>query len=68
MTSTRTVYTVPDISCDHCVAAITGAVGPIDGVASVDVDVDTKTVTVDGSFDDATVRHAIDDAGYEVTG
>ena len=63
--STET-YNVPDISCDHCVQAITGAVSPLDGVESVDVSVDAKTVTVAGSFDDAAVRSAIDDAGYDV--
>ena len=59
-------YNVPDISCDHCVAAITGAVSPLDGVEAVDVSVDAKTVTVSGDFDDAAVRDAIDDAGYDV--
>lgn len=59
-------YNVPEISCDHCVNAITGAVGPLDGVESVAVSVDDKTVTVAGSFDDAAVRRAIDEAGYDV--
>jgi copper chaperone len=63
--STET-YNVPDISCDHCVEAITGAVSPLDGVESVDVSVDDKSVTVTGSFDDAAVRSAIDDAGYDI--
>ena len=62
-----TTYEVPDISCDHCSAAITGAVSPIEGVESVDVAIDAKTVTVEGDFDDATVRRAIDDAGYDIT-
>ena len=62
-----TTYRVPDISCDHCEAAITGAVSPIAGVESVDVAVDDKTVTVAGDFDDAAVRAAIDDAGYDIT-
>ena len=61
---TRT-YSVPDISCDHCVSAITGAVTPLDGVAKVDVDLEAKQVTVDGS-DDTAIRAAIDDAGYDV--
>lgn len=63
--STET-YNVPDISCGHCVEAITGAVSPLDGVESVDVSIDDKTVTVAGSFDDAAVRSAIDDAGYDI--
>lgn len=61
-----TTYAVPTISCDHCVAAITAAVAPIDGVEHVTVDVAAKHVTVDGTFDDAAVRDAIDDAGYDI--
>jgi len=63
--STET-YSVPDISCGHCVEAITSAVAPLDGVESVDVSIDDKAVTVAGSFDDAAVRSAIDDAGYDI--
>ncbi|HEU5085504.1 MAG TPA: cation transporter [Acidimicrobiales bacterium] len=59
-------YNVPDISCGHCVQAITGAVSPLDGVESVDVSIDDKTVTVEGQFDDAAVREAIDEAGYDI--
>ncbi len=62
--STR-VYDVPGISCGHCKAAIEGAVAEVAGVASVVVDVDAKTVRVDGG-DDAAVRAAIDEAGYDV--
>ena len=64
MTSVRT-FQVPDISCDHCKAAIEGSVGKVTGVASVDVDVDTKIVSVTGGTD-ADVIAAIDDAGYDV--
>ncbi len=30
---------VPDISCEHCERAITGALSPVDGVRSVRVDI-----------------------------
>ena len=64
MTST---YSVPGISCGHCRVAIAGEVGQVAGVSAVDVDLDAKRVTVDGNgFDDAAVRTAIDDAGYDV--
>lgn len=63
----QTTYRVPEISCDHCVKAITEAVSPLPGVDSVDVSVDDKTVTVAGDqLDDAAVRSAIDDAGYDI--
>ena len=58
-------YSVPDISCDHCVNAISTAVSKSDGVQRVDVDLAAKTVTVVGGHDDAVVA-AIDDAGYDI--
>jgi copper chaperone len=58
-------YTVPGMSCSHCVAAVTEEVRAVEGVESVDVDLDTKLVVVRGDdlADDA-LRAAIDEAGY----
>ena len=61
----ETVYTVPDVSCGHCKAAIEGEVGALDGVDSVVVDIDAKQVTVVGSAEDDAIRAAIVEAGYE---
>ena len=63
--TTPFVFTVPDISCEHCVNAITAEVGAVDGVESVDVDLEAKTVAVVGGTNDAIVA-AIDEAGYDV--
>jgi copper chaperone CopZ len=41
-------YSVPAISCDHCVNAITGEVGQVPGVSEVTVDLGAKVVTVRG--------------------
>ena len=61
-------YTVPGMSCAHCVSAVSNEVGEVPGVASVTVDLDTKQVLVEGeSLDDAAIRAAIDEAGYEAT-
>jgi copper chaperone len=62
----QTIYSVPGISCEHCRVAITSEVSQVAGVGAVDVDVTAKRVTVVGGFDDATVRDAIDEAGYDV--
>ena len=63
------IYTVPGASCAHCQAAIAGALAQVEGVSSVDVDLESKRVTVLGErLDDAAVRRAIDEAGYEVAG
>lgn len=59
-------YTVPAMHCDHCKRAVSEELSAVDGVESVDVDLDTKLVTVAGSeLDDAALRAAIDEAGYE---
>lgn len=62
------VYRVPDVSCEHCVKAITGELTKIEGVHAVDVDLETKLVTVDSaeSVSDAQLRTGIDEAGYEI--
>jgi copper chaperone len=66
MANATNVYTVPDISCGHCKQAIESEVGQVDGVDSVVVDIDQRTVTVDGSAGDEAIVSAIQEAGYEV--
>jgi copper chaperone len=59
-------YMVIGLSCDHCKAAVTEEVLAVDGVTEVDVDLGTKCVLVHGDdLDDAAIRAAIDEAGYE---
>jgi copper chaperone len=60
-------YSVPGVSCQHCVGAVTEEVEQVRGVESVVVDLDSKRVKVKGaSIDDGAVRAAIDDAGYDI--
>jgi copper chaperone CopZ len=60
------VYTVPDMSCEHCRHAVTHELLEVNGVEAVVVDLETKMVTVRGArLDDAALRAAIDDAGYD---
>ena len=59
-------YIVEGMSCSHCEAAVAAEVSAVEGVASVDVDLDTKIVRVMGQkLDDGSIRAAIDEAGYE---
>lgn len=64
--ATPRTYQVPDISCGHCQTAIEGEVGQLATVDEVTVDIDARTVTVVGEADDASIRRAIEEAGYEV--
>ena len=59
-------YTVPGIHCGHCERAVKEEVGAVAGVDSVDVDLETKLVSVRGDgLDDTQLRAAIAEAGYE---
>ena len=59
-------YSVPGVSCSHCEQAISAEVGKVAGVTDVQVDLEGKTVAVRGErVDDASVRAAIAEAGYE---
>lgn len=61
----QTLYSVPDISCEHCVNSITSEVTGVEGVTDVTVDLESKTVAVTGGEASAIVA-AIDEAGYDV--
>jgi copper chaperone len=64
-TSTRS-YTVPEMSCGHCVNAITSEVKLISGITDVAIDLETKIVLVSGSeLNDTAIREAITEAGFE---
>ena len=64
--SDSVTYAVPGMHCDHCVAAVEQELSAVAGVASVDVDLETKLVVVTGDeLDDAVLRAAIDEAGYD---
>ena len=65
--TTRT-YDVPGISCAHCKSAIEAECVKVAGVTSAVVEVDSRTVTVEGDATDEQIRAAIAEAGYEVEG
>jgi copper chaperone CopZ len=59
-------YEVPAMHCAHCERAVHDEVAAVAGVSSVAVDLESKRVTVTGeSLDDAALRAAIDEAGYQ---
>jgi len=59
--------TAPDISCDHCIAAIRGALSKLAGVQFLDGNPQTKKVTIryDPSVVDLTdIEKAMEEEGY----
>ncbi|MFC8850088.1 MULTISPECIES: heavy-metal-associated domain-containing protein [unclassified Micromonospora] len=66
----ESTYHVLGMSCDHCVQSVTAALSALPGVRGVTVDLAAALVTVRSDtppLPDA-VRHAVDEAGFELTG
>jgi copper chaperone len=60
-------YNVSGMSCEHCVAAVSGELGELPGVNAVEVDLASGAVIVHGSdVDDEAVRGAVEAAGYSL--
>lgn len=59
-------YSVPGITCGHCVNAVTTELTAVAGVTDVSVDLTSKLVVVSGTnLEDDALRAAIEEAGYE---
>ena len=64
-------FLVEGMTCAHCVRSVTEEVSAIDGVSDVAVDLNAGgdspvTITSANDLDDADLRAAVDEAGYEV--
>jgi copper chaperone CopZ len=59
-------YRVLGMGCTHCTTAVESRLKALPGVETAVADLETKLVTVTGNgLDDAVLRGAIDEAGYE---
>ena len=68
MTTPTRTYLVPGMTCEHCRDAITAALATVPDVDAVDVQLDAKELRIAGTADEAAVRRAVEDAGYDVAG
>jgi copper chaperone len=60
-------FTVPDMTCGHCVASLTKAVRTLDPAAEVKADLASKTLTVETASSATAVARALEEAGYPNT-
>ncbi|MFD4633725.1 heavy-metal-associated domain-containing protein [Streptomyces sp. NPDC058284] len=65
-----TVYEVTGMTCGHCEGAVSAEISELAGVGSVQAVASTGLVTVvsEAPLDEAAVRAAVDEAGYELVG
>jgi len=63
-----TKFSVPEISCDHCKSTIVNTLSSVENIESVDVDVQTKNVTLESSeeINLDLVKSLLDEQGYTV--
>jgi copper chaperone len=61
-------YTVQGMTCGHCVSSVKEEVGEVAGVSSVEVDLASGLLTVESPdpIDEAAIRAAVEEAGYEL--
>lgn len=63
------VLSIPDVSCEHCVKTVNGALGTLPGVETVSTDISTKSVHLrydPGQLSMEQIETTLDDAGYTV--
>ena len=58
--------TVNGMRCGPCARAVTEAVRSVDPVAEVEIDLDTKLVSIETNAGIGHIRAAIEGAGYQV--
>ncbi len=61
---------VPDVSCEHCVKTVNGALGALPGVEAVNTDIPTKSVHFRYDPNQVSmqkIEDVLDDAGYTVS-
>lgn len=58
--------TVNGMRCGPCARAVTEAIRSIDPVAGVEIDLNSKRVSIDSDADISRIRGAIEGAGYQV--
>lgn len=66
----RTEVTVAGMNCQHCVMSVTEEVSEIDGVCSVDVQLESGTLTVDAdrAVERSEIAAAVTAAGFALAG
>jgi copper chaperone len=66
--SQTSTYAVTGMTCGHCVSSVTEEVQEIPGVGAVDVVLETGAMTVTSTepIDEAAVRAAVEEAGYQL--
>ncbi|WP_417244000.1 heavy-metal-associated domain-containing protein [Celeribacter sp.] len=58
------LFSVPDMTCGHCSAAITEALEAVDDGVEIEANMQTREIDVRSTAGDAAILKALNDAGY----
>jgi len=61
-------FKVPEISCGHCKQTIESAIGSLEYIQKVNVDIESKIVSIDSGqiVDLSDIEQLLDDQGYSI--
>ena len=64
----KVTYTIPNISCNHCVHTIKLEIGEIEGVVAVEASSDTKqaTITFEEPATEEKIKRTLEEINYPV--
>lgn len=57
-------FTLPDMTCGHCVQTVTRTVQRVDAAATVEIDLPSQRVRVESTHERAEFASALADEGY----
>ena len=62
------VILIDGMTCEHCVKRVTNALQEIEGVETVEVDLEAGSakVTLSAEVEDSVLEEAIEEAGYDI--
>ena len=66
----KILLNVEGMSCSHCVKAVTNAVEGLNGVKFVEVNLESKTASIEYDSEKITpelIKKAIEEEGYDIT-
>jgi len=66
----KILLNVEGMSCSHCVKAVTNAVEGLNGVKFVEVNLESKTASIEYDAEKITpelIKKAIEEEGYDIT-
>lgn len=61
-----TTVKIKGMSCQHCVASVTGALQGLAGITDVKVDLQSGSATFSGNAEKSAIKKAIEQIGFEL--